>query len=281
MTKLIRHDAGFTLIELGIVMAIAGVMVALSIPLLRTLNKSSAVASGVNTVVVSAAATRQLATTAREELDPLADGGSSEGAAMIVTNSGEVRLVQHDSDIVVTGSGASEGKGYVDIDGRDYITIPKRSGMVGIKRSSANLSGLQFVAPPFAIRFTQNGNLVFGNPSSANGAYMVYYDGDYNGTYNANRDRGTGYNPYNLTPKNFEVWNNGVKRNEVPLDEIETVIGVMVFDSLEVPELIADGPGDTNSDGYISADSEVGKAILANGTAIFFNRVTGAPVFRK
>lgn len=261
----------FTLMELVVVIAIIGVVVGLGVPLMRAMMRGSAETSGVNTIAIAAETARRLATATRNMKDPLADGGPSSGTALIVTNSGEVRLVQHTNaeDVV----DATNGKAYVDVINRDYISLSKRTGIVGIKRNGADEDDLDFVAPPFAVRFNAQGNLVFGDPDKANGLYAVYYDGDYDGEYDAGRDRPNGYDPA-LTA--FSNWNTTEHKYELPFDAIETVVGVMVFDNTDIPFLAA-GAGDP----YIRGDSEAGRLLLEHGTAVFFNRVTGAPVFRN
>lgn len=260
---------GFTIMELLVVIAIIGLVVGVSLPLMRTFTRNSGVTSGINTIVVSAEAARQLATTATTSLDPLSDSGSTEGSALLVTNVGEVRLLAHDSGANLAG----ERKGFQDVSGRDYIMLSASTRMVGIRRNGPSNNDLQFVAPPFAIRFNQYGNLVFGNPTSANFAFNVYYDADYNGGYDTT-SRPANYNPYATPP----VWDGTEGRFELPFGEIETVIGVMVFDIGDVPE---ENQIANTADGYITADSTNGKLILQHGTAIFFNRVTGAPVLRN
>jgi len=267
--------SAFTLIEMLVVMGIATVLIVATVPVLNVMGGDNAVSSGVNTVAVSAEAARQLATTAAAQFDPLSDEGASLGAAMMVTNTGEVRILVHNGAQAMAG-GRVAFKDAANTAGspRDYVSLGSRTGMVGIKRDGTGINGVRYVAPPFAIRFNEMGSMVVGNPGSAAGqAGLVYYDKDYNGTF-TNDSRPNGYNPDAPASKS---WNSTAGKFELLFDEIDTVIGVLVFDLNDVQEigLVADAGG------YISATGTVGSRLTEVGTPVFFNRVTGAPIYRK
>lgn len=269
---------GFTLTELLVVVAIVGLVVTLSVPVIRSMGRDSGVTSGVNTVVVAAEAARYLGTAAQAEFDPLSDKGSTEGAALMVTNFGEIRLLVHDGSASLAMSGRRKAfADAVDLKDqpRDYITLSSRTGIVGIQRdgTSAGVDGLRFVTPPFAIRFSAQGGIVVGDEAPG-GEFNVYYDKDYDGIPGTT-SRPNGYNPGAITPTS--VWNRAAGKYELPFDEIEAVIGVLVFDLNEVAprDLVAN-----TGSSYIRAGSASGRKLLEMGTPVFFNRVTGAPVLR-
>lgn len=265
----------FTLIELLVVVTIVIVLIAVTVPSLSLMQESSINSSGVNTVAVAAQAARQLATASSAQKEPLADGGSVGGSAMLVTNTGTIRLLENLGDSV---SGLPAGlNGFADIDGRDYINISENVALIGIKRNTA---GLIFVAPPFAVRFDEQGSLIFGNVTT-DLAYNVYYNGDYDANYEPNVDRPNPYDP-NLLVNQF--WDTTENRYRVPFERIDTVVGIMVVHAADVPDLTG------SYGGYIGANDPADKLqphdpayfeILEKGVPVFFNRYTGAPISRS
>ena len=110
-------------------------------------------------------------------MDPPVTGASFNGAAVIFTPAGEMRLVEHDQ-MAKDGTGnpmSSIRHGYIDIANRPYVNLPPGSAVVGIARNSAGAPLL--LAPPFAIHFNEYGNLIAGQGSDRS----VYYDSDYDG----------------------------------------------------------------------------------------------------
>ncbi len=267
----------FTIVELMVVIAIIGVVVATTIPALSLMQESSITSSGVNTVAVAAQAARQLATGSRAQKDPLADGGSSAGTAILVTNTGTIRLLEN------TGSQlnlTAEQNAFADIGDRDYITIADNVALIGILRDGPNAADLKFLAPPFAIRFNEHGSLIFGETTTAGGAYNVYYDGDYDGTFDNTDDRPDPYDPDDANnqdwiPQGAAGTVHAFSKFEVPFEEIETVVGVMIVHREDVPDLTG------NDAGFIGSADAAHAAILERGTPLFFNRYTGAPVSRS
>jgi len=262
---------GFTLIELLVVISIIALVMLATFPVLSAMKSGSREAAGYNTVAVAASAARQLATSQKAKFDPLTDGQPFAGTAALFTNTGDIRIVEHDSDLTIN-NGTGDELGYDDVSDRDYIRIPQRVGIVGISTGGEppfTTFDLKLIAPPFAIRFNSYGGLVFGKDNGSQEERLVFYDGNGAGSADASRTRtSVSPQPYDPNNANHKQWLTD--RYEVPFDRIETVVGVIVYEDEGDIDLTAEASG------YLPQSTE--DAILSKGKAVFFSRYTGAPL---
>lgn len=190
--------AGFTLVEMLVVISIMTIVLALSFPMIGAMKRGSSASSGINTISVAIPSIRRYATsgvTFPNDLDPTDPGdqaGVFSGAAAIFTPAGEIRLTtqkgahgarsddfysgsrlleQHGPFVIneQPGSGLPQRElnGFVDIPGVDYLQLPTDTGVVGINRVSGGNIGYAawntpplLLPPPFAVWFNQNGYLI-------------------------------------------------------------------------------------------------------------------------
>jgi prepilin-type N-terminal cleavage/methylation domain-containing protein len=253
----------FTIVELLVVISIIALVMLATFPVLSAMKDGSREAAGYNTVAVAASAARQLATSRKAKFDPLTGGQPFAGTAALFTNTGDIRIVENDPEL--NPAPTEDRRGYQDVDGRDYIRIPQRVGIVGVARAGGTgLNGLRLLSPPFAIRFNQHGGIVAGGTSTANGAFNVYYSAD--GTTVAATD--TRPNSYNPNASGNQNWNNSLGKYDLPFNRVESVVAVIVFEQDDNIDLTATG------DGYIDDPAP----ILERGKIVFFSRYTGAPL---
>jgi|GEM_PF-2925531 len=268
-----RTRQGFTLVELLTVIGIIGLLAVITFPFMSSMRQSNAQTSTEVSITGAVSAARQLAALPLAQFDPISSGGGQEaaGAAIIVTNSGQIRLVQHNPALF----NGTTRYGFSDVINREAVELPNGTHIVGIFRNSTTSSGLnqlQMITPPFAIRFDPNGQLLHGTPG--NTEYNVYYDGDYDGTINIGSIRPNEYDPDSLEdPNNNQKWfedaNGG--RYELPFEQIESVMGIAIFNLEEGISVVPD-----NGERYLNQTSV--EQILEQGRVLFFNRYSGAPV---
>lgn len=167
-------DAGFSLIEMLVVVAIASIVLALTFPMIGAMQRDSSASSGINTITVAIPSVRRYATAdVSFPLDLVRDNpsvpssigdqpGLYSGCAAIFTPAGEIRLTRNNpgatsSDFptppfflerhgprvgdVQTGSGLphQEFNGFTDLD-VDYLLLPSDTGVAGINRVSGGPS---------------------------------------------------------------------------------------------------------------------------------------------
>lgn len=215
--------AGFTLIEMLIVVSITAIVLAFSFPMIGAMKRDSSASSGVNTISVAIPSIRRYATgdvTFPNDLDTTTAGdqaGAYSGAAAIFTPAGEIRLTRNyagavSSDFISgsrllerhgprvldeqTGVGlpSRELNGFADLE-VDYLQLPSDTGVAGINRVSGGPIGATnagpplLLPPPFAVWFSQNGYLVAtgwdltASPQRTNDYQFVYYDGNYDNDF--------------------------------------------------------------------------------------------------
>ena len=150
------------------------------------------------------------------------------------------RLVENDQTALDQGGYSleqSDKNGYADIRDRDYITLPRGAGIVGIVRAGA---GLQLLPPPFAVRFDAQGRLFVGDPWSSDP--YVFYDANFNGRYQQDKTRDNAFpSSFNYVPAQWDPESSsyiasndtsdspGVHpdtgRHKLPFEVVETVVG--------------------------------------------------------
>ena len=283
--------SGFTVPELIVVLSVAIMLLGSLAPALSALRSSTQMQVAINTVSIAVTAARAYATAGTEDdLGDLAEqypneyaeftGFEYSGTAMLFTPAGELRLVQN---VQLARNGSNNylqplRNGYADVSERDYIKLPRDVGIVGIARNRSSITGLLLLTPPFAIRFDPHGGLVAAQPASLN--RTVYYDRDYNGTYTTSVGRTASYSPDAWDPNspayNPAHWNNTENLHELPFDEIETVVGVVIYSKRELR-----GSG-RNHSASVALGNPINESardwIRENGTILFFSRYSGAVI---
>ncbi len=293
---------GFTLAELMVVIGIIVLLIAVAVPSVSAIYESGRVEAGVNTVSAAVAAARAYAgrdTMFVEDLDedtPGIQSGEYSGVALLFTPMRELRIVQNTELAKTTGGNYLETlstalNGYVDIN-RDYIRVPKGVGFVGISRGSSPTNSLQLMAPPFAVRFNPEGNLIAGQSSHRFVYYNADRDDDDEIDTGVNRGNPYGSDPY--VPGEWDpespLYSPGSSprpgkaekddKYRLPFDEIETVVGLIVFDLNQFRSaghrLYDQMSASDGSNWGGGDDDQAGKWIVENGQPVFFSRYSGA-----
>ena len=219
----------FSLVELLVVISIATIILALSVPSVRGLLLQGQVASASTTIAAAADTARRLAKSEAVQV-AFPEGARYQGVAMIFAPSGEIRLAVHEpaaSDLRNNGvvrsvdflqdeTAADRYAGFTDIERLDYIPLTEGVDVYGIDyvpvARGAAPSNRIFLPRPFAVRFNGDGRLVVSSVESwdAPGPLqaapffeldprdtrerLVVYDNAYN--------RGLGYEPPGASNKN-------------------------------------------------------------------------------
>jgi prepilin-type N-terminal cleavage/methylation domain-containing protein len=305
---------GFSLIELLVVITIISIILAFSFPMIADMKQSVSASSGANTIAITVVSARRYATDPKHafaltDVDPRAGTGSSEpglysGVAALFTPAGEIRLVwNYESAIYNSGSGywflERHGPRVIDTQGAgqpqqelngfkdlpiDYIQLGSDVGVVGITRNrrvNATKPPL-LLAPPFAIWFDQNGYMiatgqdVFGSDRDYQ---FVYYDGDYNGSYDCFSPRLNNIDPeaYNPNSGRFDRnnWDPNKKKYKLPFEKIEAVIGVFVYSLDAFNNAVEDGEFPAWGAADPTANDLYWAWMRENGQLMMFSRQTG------
>lgn len=276
--------SAFTIIEMLVVIAIMSLLLLIAFPTINMMQRLTGTTAGLNTISVGVVAARHYATRRTVDLsavDPTYAGLNYSGAALLVTPAREMRLVESDQ-LAEDGNGellqqnTEPFNGYKDIDDAEYITMPKRTGIVGLMRNNDETMPSLFT-PPFAIVFNNHGQLVVGQPSDDTGVALVVYDGDGNGAHEVTDKRKSTYDPDDWQ----DIWNDTANKFELPFEVIDSVVGVIVFEETDLRAAQASDGGNLNlkssgNTGPLNSDAR--DWILENGTPVFFNRYTGAPM---
>ena len=303
--------AGFSLIELLVVISVIVILFTVALPSLRSLTGSGQASAAVNTFSAAVAAARSYA-----GLSPPFDYGEYSGCAIIFDTAGQLRLTlnaeRFPSDHLTlknqflvdedgrpleqpqsSGSNDRESvNGYIDA-GREYLNMPRGTMAVGILRGGTGSGTPKLIHPPFAVRFNQSGNLIASNnldayPSSAPNPAMlagriVLYDRNNDGAFITRGSAGSAFNnPYGGGTYDVNEWmpdspdfvNNIEHRTYMPFEKLQTVAGVVFFstDDMRDADLELSQGGFEDSFG----SGTVGAWIMEHGVTVFINRYTGS-----
>ncbi len=320
--------AGFSLIELLVVVSIIAIVLALSFPMIGAMQRDTGTSSAVNTVGIAISAARRYATDpkntfARTDIDSSntesSEPGLYSGVAAIFTPAGEIRLAKnyesarfdlpgsppwylerHGPQLLPTnnldalhkqppGLPQRELNGFQDL-GIDYILLGSDVGVVGITRNqivNANDPPL-LLTPPFAIWFDQNGYMVVTGQDSTrpgppdNDYQFVYYDGDYDGSYECTlrRPGNLNYDPDEYNPNSGRynrnlAWGTGADKYKLPFERLEAVIGVIVYSHDAFNNAVEDGLLPSWVDADWQDNLKIWRWMKANGQVLMFSRQTG------
>ena len=267
-------QGGFTISELLVVISLVAILVGTMLPatsVVRSLVASESAAATISAAVTTA---RAYATVSSVDLknngDPAFGGFDFSGAAAVFTPACEIRLVANDQSALdgLVNLESLGQNGYTDIPGREYMKLPRDSGIVGIARNS-NGADPELLTPPFAVRFDQLGRLIAGIET----AHWVYYDGlDYDGSFDRSSTRPATYNPDDWDPT-FNTVSMSKGRYLMPFEQVESVIGVVVYSKRQLLRAGENHDGNTNGINAAARDW-----ILANGQTILFSRNTGTMI---
>ncbi|MEM7624662.1 MAG: prepilin-type N-terminal cleavage/methylation domain-containing protein [Planctomycetota bacterium] len=282
-----RRDAGFSLIELLVVISIATLLIGVSFPFLRQMVRSSSETLAADNLSNAVAAARAFSTRYKPFTDQLPNGKSAEddgdgysGAAVIVTPANELRIVENFERATDSSNNRLElpsgtqfiRNGYAHIEGVDDLRVPGRAVVLGIRRRGNN--EVELLPPPFAISFNRRGGMVVRDAASGGltatnkrSDGFVYYDGDGDGRFEINRGRDNPDHPTIANPvlSDFSrgtaprIDNNAADRlsfappnmegrRVIPYERLEPVIGVVIFVPDNVPSnVVADNANSTLS----------------------------------
>lgn len=284
----------FTLMELMVVIIIIAAVVAMVVPMIGMASLTRIQAATETVSIATSTAKRYAARPVSFELDLDPNTPGQQKARYV----GTAALFLMDEIRIIESHQRAENQagvplallnlhGFRDLRDRDYIAIPRGSGVVGIVRTGSGEGDLRLLAPPFAVRFDELGNLVAADESASQDvtARYVYYDGDYDGRVNLSKFRKAGHDPEpfdrrhpQFRPDNGNLYNISENKVIVPLERIECVIGVLVYDrDAFIDELMTlRSSGDIYIDkNNPSRDTSPHAWLMANGEMLMFNRLTG------
>ncbi|MFN3165856.1 MAG: prepilin-type N-terminal cleavage/methylation domain-containing protein [Phycisphaeraceae bacterium] len=265
---------GFTLTELLVAISVIILIIAITFPVISSIQSGSRIEAGLNTVGMTADVARQWVAPSAWEEDS-ADkvvGERYSGCAAMFCPTGEVRIVTNFRNAenqrgVFMEEMSPEVNGYWDLRGVDYISIPAGVGVAGIYRRGNTVS---FLAPPFAIAFNEKGQMSFGDITG-----HIYYDSDGDTRYDMSRTRPGGYDPVQWDGEsgsnNEDVDPDTLVREPAPFEAIECVPGVIIYDSND----FANAGFDFAGGGAVTLNSPEGQWLQANGRTLFFSPSTG------
>ena len=295
--------SAFSLVELLVVISIIVALAAISFPVVGALRSGSQFSSAENAIVASVnvvrAYTQRNRSAAFQDIDDPGDNGDDSGVAVVFTPGGELRLVENDPDAedgtsqliepaAPNAAGQSEKNAYNDIADRDYVKLPSRIGVAGVKRRNSSTwpDGIEFLPAPFAVRFDKNGTLINRLDSTGGTSIFaidghVYYDGDADGTYETSSSLPSDYNPaawdYRSPDSDAELESGSASttgrspRWTLPADKLKSVVVVVLYD---VGEFTAAGGWD-GWQNDAAAQQRISEWLQENGRFIFFSRTTG------
>ena len=269
----VRPAAGFSLIELLVVISMIGILVAVSFPFLSTTLQNNAVNAAQGQVSNALSAARVYATrnepfvAARKVGNTLrtADGNGDgySGTIALFAPDNTIRIFKNDQNAYDAALTSSAGwlelqvpplNGYTPIPDLEDVSYPSRVQMLGIVRTGDGAYDVQLVPPPFAIRFAADGTIGQGtndfNLDGVNDWDRVVYispTGDVASVgsgstaiqttvYDVSEDRGSVGSTLDLDRFGYrgtERMDDG--RVALPIGSVETVSGVLVLEPERVP----------------------------------------------
>lgn len=269
--------AGFSLMELLVVISIIAIIMAISFPFINALRNGSRIEAGLNTVGVASDVARQWVGPSRWATDFSTAGGggaSYSGTAVIFCPTREARITINDR----TANGPAgllelltpAKNGYADKKALEYISLPGGTGLAGIWRDPASPVNFRLLAPPFALAYDQNGHLSFGDATG-----RIYYNSNYDTTYDTGSTRASvvgGYNPDDWD-REAAPFNATEGLRELPFEAIECVAGIILYD---LDEAKAEGHDFSGGGAYVQGtDTAAINWLKANGRTVFFSPHTG------
>jgi prepilin-type N-terminal cleavage/methylation domain-containing protein len=241
---------GFTIIELLVVILIISASLATVVPLIGVLTRTSRVEAGINTISAAINAARILSHRKKEPSkalfgDPFPASADYSGTAVIFCPGGDIRFVINyqqayagppatfnATDPNFIENFATKSNGYADIAGVDFAKLPNGSGIVGVRRTGTGPAAVEFLPPPFAVRFNERGQV-------ATDQIIIYYDSNYDLSYNnsgsnVTQTRPLTYNPAKWLPKSNIAGNLATlgpsNTYRLPFEQIETVSAIVLYD---------------------------------------------------
>lgn len=278
---------GFTLAELLVVITVIVLLFTVVAP-----NFSSMISSGIEdsavSVISAATATARVYATRTQSFS----AGSYQGAALLFTPSGEVRIVRHIEEAADGGGQRLVDKspphaGYADLPGEDFFTLPEAVGVVGVTRGGGVGSGAVYIMPPpFAVRFNSDGTMISRRTLQGSSNMAMYYDGDINTQYVLSNTRTSSYNANLYDPRSSEYASSnfvaGSGKIRFGIDGIDTVVAVIAFkmsEFLEAGHKLGGTGAGLGSQGQLpSGANSAAEWIKSNGRVIYFNRYTGTGI---
>jgi len=269
-----RYRAGFSLMELLVVISIIAIIMAISFPFINALRNGSRIEAGLNTVGVASDVARQWVGPSRWATDFSTAGGggaSYSGTAVIFCPTREARITINDR-AANSAAGLLEllvpaKNGYADKKALEYISLPGGTGLAGIWRDPANPGNYRLLAPPFALAYDEDGHLSFGDAEG-----LIYYDADYDGQYDTVNKRTAGYEPDDWDRDEAPL-NATEGLRELPFEAIECVAGIILYD---LDEAKAEGYDFSGGGAYVEGtDTAALNWLKANGRTVFFSPHTG------
>ncbi|MEX2216405.1 MAG: prepilin-type N-terminal cleavage/methylation domain-containing protein [Phycisphaeraceae bacterium] len=277
---------GFSIIELMVVVSLIALLLGFSVPLVFKIDELSRDRSGVNSFGVGVTAARAYASRRIADNDSV-PGAEYSGAALLVTNFNEMRVVDDVQNDALEGQNPSKSE-FQDVQRMEPIILPRGTGVAGIIRAAPFGADVRLIPPPFAIRFNRHGQLVAGATDDVSN--VIYYDGNYDGNIDPAKTRiSTAYDPVANDPDLANVSGLFVAtRNQyqLPIDVIECVVGVVVYSKADFEDaggkFNAQGGGTTPSLGCKDGTcGNIAEWMFDNGTVLFFSRNTGAIIRTK
>jgi prepilin-type N-terminal cleavage/methylation domain-containing protein len=289
---------GFTIIELMVVVSMIALLLGFSVPLVFKIDELSRDRTGVNTLGVAVTAARAYATRKIANIDSV-PGAEYSGAAVLVTPYNQLRVIADLQVESYEAAGVSKFGHDLQTIRLETIAMPRGVGIAGIGRDGAAANGLKLLAPPFAIRFNRQGQLVSEIRSGSNDPAIlrniVYYDGNLDGNMgepklNAGPPASVTFNPPimlrpgaynpNTSDPDFQSiqgrWVVGAGEYKMDFEALETVIGVVTYSKADFDDAGGRFPSTVPTLGCKDGScGSINEWMFDNGTVLFFSPYSG------